>query len=129
MNKLASTASERTGDIGEGCLALVPTVLIAVRQTTTIKASMIAYSTAVGPLSSRIRHRSCFQDGNIVIYSGPFFGELAESSVGQETASRLGSDGIILNATDGLILSVEGLSSIQPDGRIFPLYVSDAEPR
>jgi hypothetical protein len=36
--------------------ALVPTAWMAVRQTTTIKASMTAYSTAVGP-SSEIRNR------------------------------------------------------------------------
>jgi hypothetical protein len=38
-------------------LALVPTALIAVRQTTTINASMTAYSTAVGP-SSEPRNRT-----------------------------------------------------------------------
>ena len=32
-------------------LAFVPTVLIAVKQTTTIRASITAYSTAVGPSS------------------------------------------------------------------------------
>src|SRR5258707_1335916 len=35
-------------------LAFVPRVVIAVRQTTTIRASMTAYSTAVGP-SSRFK--------------------------------------------------------------------------
>ena len=37
-------------------LAFVPTVRMAVKQTTTISASMTAYSTAVGP-SSEIRNR------------------------------------------------------------------------
>ena len=40
-------------------LAFVPTAVIAVRQTITIRASITAYSTAVGP-SSETRKRCTF---------------------------------------------------------------------
>ena len=39
-------------------LALVPNVVIALRQTITIKANITAYSTAVGPSSDTMKRRN-----------------------------------------------------------------------
>ena len=41
-------------------LAFVPIALMAVKQTTTIRASMTAYSTAVGPSSRLMKFTSIF---------------------------------------------------------------------
>lgn len=79
-------------------LALVPIALIAVKHTMTIKASITAYSTAVGP-SSETRKRCIFLASDFIRYSSipvlaPFSGTKPEKTMwgpDDKTSTRVGA--------------------------------------
>ena len=86
-------------------LALLPTWLMAVRHTTTIKASITAYSTAVGPSSETKSRRSVSMTG-FIIFLIWWKGSLAQLPIATLRTDRTGdfverAAGVLADLGDG----------------------------